>query len=607
MGRCSDQRFGWLLATVAALSAAVLGWRGLDRAAWLDPADAWPWAGGDTWDWIAAGLVLRGVPIEAGERPPLLPALTALADSVGLLAVAGLLGLVAMVAVVLPLWRSGAERTSCLAATAAGLALVINQSWIRSGLEWMVDVPAGAAMAVAVSHLAPASGPPRWRRAGLWLGCATVLSQVAMVLVVLWPLVWIEGRPTGAERRRALLGGALAVTPASAWFASKLLRFDTVAEVGGGYWRLLGFDPGGLLPYLWQVLAAWGWLGCLLALVGLGALVRRSGQSRDVVWVAAPLLVGGFFALAYRYEAPRFAVTALPLLVIPTAIGLGRLQAGLRQSVAAVLLVAGAIAPLGEFELRGAEVPLVPGWRLQAPLDWRFDGSLAPRPLDAALVRATASWRDLAWFSVAERLERARAESSAGQAPTKLPVGVILFDDVGVVRYQSSRRLAVLARAPVAVLPPSARERLCAAGEAWRRGGFVLRRLAEPHTRATWWVASPVGLDPEYRCEAPLEPAGREVARSVLTAAAGVHLLVEVDPQHDWWVWLALLQPSERLHVVERLDLPTIEAAARGARRPIGGLESLLLESLPIEILDRQGLAVWRDQGTAGPSLEPRR
>jgi hypothetical protein len=582
---------GWLAGGLAALSAIVLAWRGLDRAAFEDPAGSWPWVGGDTWDWIAAGLVLRGVPIESGERPPLLPALTAVADWAGVPALAGLFGVVAMVVGTAVVARAAAGRAGAFVGAAVACALAVNQSWIRCGIEWMVDVPAGVLIAGAVAALAPAEGRPRWICAGLWLGAAALVSQVAVVMVVAWLWAWWRCRPQSGEARRAAIGALLAVSPALVWFGSKLVRFGTAADVDVSHWRFLAFDPGGVLPYLWQLTTAWGWPGMVFALVGAVVIARRSWRSAELLWLLAPLLVGGFFALAYRYEAPRFAVTILPLLVVPTAAGVARIAAGWRW-VAAGLVLAGALAPLPSFEATAGSLPLIPGWRLEAPLEVRFDGSIAPQPADVHLARSTVPWEDLAWIGVARRLQQDRAVPAGGAVEQEW-AGVILLDDDGEARYRRTRRLAVLARAPVATLPPIAAGWLCPSGDTRARAGFTGRRLVGPDQRA-WWVVLPRGADSVEWCRQPLTAEGRELAEAVVAAAGRAHLLVEIDLQADWWVWLAFLIPSERLHVVTALDQSAIQAAANGPRRRLNGLETL-----PVEILGRQGLAVWREERPA--------
>src|ERR1700675_3398664 len=115
----------WPLTVLALASATVLAWRVIEPPAFLDPIASWPWPGGDTWDFIASGLVLRDVPLEIVVRPPLIPSLIALGDASGLLGLVPLFGLVAASAAPVLLAREVATRAGGFTAGAAALALLL--------------------------------------------------------------------------------------------------------------------------------------------------------------------------------------------------------------------------------------------------------------------------------------------------------------------------------------------------------------------------------------------------------------------------------------------------------------------------------------------------
>jgi hypothetical protein len=187
--------------------------------AFRDPIAAWPWPGGDTWDFVAGGLVLRGHDLGVGLRTALLPAIVALGDASGLLGLAPLFGIVAACATPVLLMRETARQAGAFGATAAVLALLFCQTWLRHGLEWMADVPAAAMLALAVAALAPATGSPRWICAGVLASVATLTSQIGLLVVPLMVAAALILRPRGAEAGRAALGMALPLVSMAAWLA----------------------------------------------------------------------------------------------------------------------------------------------------------------------------------------------------------------------------------------------------------------------------------------------------------------------------------------------------------------------------------------------------
>jgi hypothetical protein len=390
------------------------------------------------------------------------------------------------------------------------------------------------------------------------------------------------------------MGIGILVLPASLWYVAKLLWFGTAGDVGVHHWRFFGFHAEGLAPYLWQVLSAWGWAGALAALAGVVLLMRRARERPlELVPLAALAAVLVFWGLLYGYRAPRFAATALPLLVLPTALGLAVLPRPLR-AVAALLVVAASVWPLPGFRADGARVALAPApFALEAGASWATDGSTTPQLGDLRLIPTAPRIADLAWVAARRPIVPA---STLEPGAFDGVAGVLLVDTSPERRYDRTRHLSALVRAPTVRAPRSA---VAALGivprPLGRRGPFSFSRFTSPVDGHDIVLAVPA--DESLPASRPGHAAAPELARAKAIAAhaAGRHVIAVVEPGASWWAWLVFLVPGELLHYVEPEGLPGLDAFLATATRP-GPTETVAgLAVEPVEGLGRVGIVVRGD------------
>ncbi len=337
----------------------------------------YPFPGGDGQDWIANGLALAGEPVRWSGRPPLLPALIALLERLGLLDALPLflLGAFALqVATSVRLATAGGERR---AGRAVRLALLLGLSACCLGLafEVMADVLAAALAALALRlGVGDERRPAAPVLAGAVAGLAALAQPAGLCAVAgLAAVQLVAGRPRHGTRAH-WLGLALALAPGLAFEALRAHALGTAGDVVYRHSTLLGWYPEQLAFYRDALASLLGLPALLLALVGGIELLRskRILEPRALATGGAALAVLVFFGLFYGFTARRFLVYLLPFLAIALDAGLElvRSRAGrtAAAAAAAIAVAAAALAPGGEraaiawplpaFEVEGAPFAL---------------------------------------------------------------------------------------------------------------------------------------------------------------------------------------------------------------------------------------------------------
>ncbi len=261
-------------------------------------------------------------------------------------------------------WALGLETGGPASAVAASLLLALAPLHVRWSRAVMSDVP--AATITTLLALGGVRCARRDARARAWLGLGILAGLAALLrstcMLVALPLGVIIAAGRGRTRRLLAFAGGLTLgLLPSALYA--LARFGSPWATGYGYWvpadsfawhNVLGPPAGGgtvgNLGYYLRQLAGLGalypWPVALLALTGLGLALRRPGASR----LLARLTLGTTVLLLavhtpFFWQADRFLLPAVPLVVTLAALPAGTLAPPALRSVAAVVVAGVLVVP----------------------------------------------------------------------------------------------------------------------------------------------------------------------------------------------------------------------------------------------------------------------
>jgi Dolichyl-phosphate-mannose-protein mannosyltransferase len=507
------RRLLWALAALCLAAFAALAPHLLYADLNLD----YPFVDGDSYDWIANGLHLAGHDVRYSGRPPLLPLALAGLDRLGLLPCWPALALAAFLLTVLGFYTLAARLFHPAAAFAAALVLLASYSLQGLAIEVMADVPASCLLFFGLrAFLVAAGDPPRPRRY-VWSGLAAGLSALTQAPATLIPLA--AGATLAARRRRDLatpwpwLGLLLAAGLPAAWLGVRRFALAAYGDSLIDPSILLGFHLGSWRFALWSLVSLLGLPACLLLAAGLLLAVRRAvrGGGPEPAAVAGLLallsflMLCGFFAFFYRYDAKRFLVYSLWPAALLIALALSALvrlprRAGrLVFAAVAVAAVGGAALPLPEPAHDGSWAALWPLPPLAAHLT-AGDARPGERRLPAV---ETLDPARLASWSVFGRVRAAAAARPPGQGRP----GPALFaaadsalylygrDGDGGGRYRTLTRLSNALYKPVRYVPRSALDRywplLSPALLAQLTADYAVYRVSLPGASGCWLLVTP--------------------------------------------------------------------------------------------------------------------
>ncbi len=287
----------------------------------------YPFAGGDTFDWISQAMRYVGYDVRHPGRPVLFPLVMAGLESVSLLYILPVLIqlLIAATSFVLArtLWRLYSTKIALIVT----VAFFLNASWRSFGLQIVADVPAACLLVLALAAFSKALDDSRWYLATGLLTCLSAMTQPLGVLLVL-PIgvVVLVFRRAELGRRWVWLGLVALIGPWTVWLAVQRLLFGPPGE-GPLHWPLLGFFPDNLLFYGWTFAAFVGLPGFALLPIGIAASLRRFRKMPfPLVLVISFALFFGFFALFYGFASKRFLLFAYSVVPFLWAEGLNKIQ-----------------------------------------------------------------------------------------------------------------------------------------------------------------------------------------------------------------------------------------------------------------------------------------
>ena len=248
-----------------------------------------------------------------------------------------------------------------LAGLVAGMLLAASPAHVRLSRMVMSDVPSACVVAsVGLVLAAAVRRPPirAWALAvtGLLIGCATTIHATNALLVI--PAAVVVATLGGGPGRAAVIASAtlVGVAPLLLYDAS---RFGSPFATGYGRWATISFATsfatappvgGGTEPNLsfyGRTLAGlgdlypWPW-AVLIALGAVCALRSKRRDERAVVMLGAlflALLCGVY--VTFFWQASRFLIPALPLLVALAGLPFASHRARTTRMAAASLVLAG--------------------------------------------------------------------------------------------------------------------------------------------------------------------------------------------------------------------------------------------------------------------------
>ncbi len=555
-----------------ALAALGAGWvRFISR--WLVYPDLnldYPFTGGDGLDWIANALALAGEPVRYSGRAPLVPAILAALDRVGLMPWFPVFSQALLVGLALAIYALARSRFSTAIAGAVGLAtlasLAIQDLALAIGADLLATVlfTAAAAAWVRGSH-SSFRGALGWRTAaGLFVGLSAITQPLVALALVPAAAVASLGQPRG-ERGSALawvVPLALAIAPFLLW------RF--LGPEGSGEEGLVGVRQASLIApsvrglgfYAREAVTRVGWPGMVLVLGGTAiaaARWRADWTARFALSLAA--IVGVFFGVLYGWRDGRFLIYGAPAGALLVGFALERLA---RRQVAgplgAAALVLGAALP-----------PAVRGWS------------------DTVPDKVHTAWR---------AFDHAAAPPSIAKLPSDRSAVLIMAPGTPIeVRYRDQTRLGNALRLRVKPVPAE----LYAAD--WWGWGFLEplpsvagRRVARWRWKGDSWIV----IDPPplpVTARNPPDDVGdewslaAEMARPVATPDGLLAVLGDPAIDGGWLRLLPFAAGTSSLFVIvdpaeQRALLPSLAVAA-GSRRRVGPAEAWHsdFKGWPVEVL----------------------
>lgn len=396
---------------------------------------AYPFAGGDSYDWISQALRFAGHDVRYPGRPPLLPLVMAGLERMSALYLTPSLLQLFFAVTTVVLFRVVADRFSKEIALPVSIAFFVNYTWRSLGLEIMADVPAACLILISLGAFSKALDRPRlYVLTGLFGGLSAITQPISLLLLLPMSCAIFLHRRGDLRTWWPWFGLILFVGPSLMWLP---VRWLWLGSPGAGplHWALLGLHPDNISFYVWTGFAFLGLPGMLLAARGFVLVARRIGKDPwALVLVTSALLFVGFFSLSYGFAAKRFLTFAFVLTPFFWAEGLSRLRRAPPVVFVSVVLIVWSWFPYpdrGSSPLRLAVWP-APAMYLVAAADQRPLGDVRPDFTDVKLERSGP----LLQWSVLARVW------SAQKARPRLPdidVEVSDADRAAVFLFESER------------------------------------------------------------------------------------------------------------------------------------------------------------------------
>ncbi len=349
---------------------------------------AYPFRGGDSFDWISQALRFAGEDVRYPGRPPLLPLVMAGLERMSALHFTPLLIQLLIAVTTVVLFRVVAGQFSTKIALPVSIGFFVNYAWRSLGMEVMADVPAACLVLMALGAFSRALGRPKlYVLTGLLGGLSAVTQPLSLLLLLPMSCAVYLHRRGDLRTWRPWVGLILFVGPTLMWIPVQRLWLGSPGT-GPLHWALLGLHPDNIPFYLWTGLAFVGLPGILLAARGFFVVLRRVGRDPwALVLLTSALLFVGFFSVAYGFAAKRFLVYAFVLVPFFWAEALSRFRRSTTVVIVCLVLVGWSWLPYpdrGNSPVRLAVWPAPATYLVSAP-DRRPRGDVRPDLTDVKI------------------------------------------------------------------------------------------------------------------------------------------------------------------------------------------------------------------------------
>ncbi len=337
-GLWRSERGSWLppllLASLATAGAAPV----LRRLFVPDLNWCYPFMTPDSYDWIANGLSLAGVPVGSTWRPPGLPLVIAILWKIGALSVLPAVNYFVLAATTAALYRLLRERfppgSSALAAW-----IFFTNDYVQDLTKYvMAEIYCTFFLVLAArAFYLAAREPRRYRWFGLWLGMGFIFHHAALIAGVGFVIALFVTRREHLGRRELWQALVVSCFIAGTWLLARWIHYRRAGGLRHLQEELVRFSPENIRFY---TIAGAALLGlALLPLYAAGFLRTVGGNARtDRAFRATelgPLLsLALFWVLLYDWADKRFLYYLFPFCACLLAEGLSALFDYARRGLA---------------------------------------------------------------------------------------------------------------------------------------------------------------------------------------------------------------------------------------------------------------------------------
>lgn len=423
----------------------------------------YPYLVGDGPDVILNGLFIAGETVPYSGRPPLLPLLVALLESLSALS-----WFPFVQQALLHLWIGlfaifAARRWGRQISWIAALLLLTNDAWLQISTRISPGMWGSALLVTASALLVTGRSHGAFVAAGTLAGLGYAAHQLPLLFLA--PVIAVAPLLSRKAGTSAVFVTLTAFLPwPVAWLLFRLFYLGTAGDVEIRHWSLLRphFDAWSI--DLVFTLSLLGLPLAVLAAVGFVALLRRGRTCLEGRFVLVMVLaITTFFTFLYDYHAKRFSIYLYPWLLFLALDALARVRRPRLKVSLALLACLTAAWPHSLREGRSSRIPIVPGvdLLLERAIEPNASSRLA-RPLAASL--ELVPWR--AWErSIHPEIRAARRrELPTIAVDAELLVGVergfVLLEAGRGQRRVTARRAALLLRLPFTVRDDAFERRL---------------------------------------------------------------------------------------------------------------------------------------------------